>query len=122
MAACMTAKLRVGWTVAGCVPGVRTSRNRARFQSSTTVAPPLATAPDLRCRAWRDADHGWRARRDAAVADGTVTNAAAATAAATASAMLLFISCSLPPRPRRGPPRPDTCREEIGTGVTRHHR
>src|SRR5437870_11345499 len=113
MAACMTAKLRVGWTVAGCVPGVRTSRNRARFQSSTTVAPPLATAADLRCRAWRDADHGWRARRDAAVADGTVTNAAAAdgtvtnaaaaTAAATASAMLLFISCSLPPRPRRGP-------------------
>src|SRR5256886_17368596 len=95
MAACITAKLRVGWTVAGCVPGVRTSRNRARFQSSTTVAPPLAATADLRCRARRDADLGWRAR-EAAVAGGTVTNAAAARAAATASAMLLFISCSLP--------------------------
>src|SRR5260221_291038 len=74
MAACMTAKLRVGWIAAGWVPGVRTSRKRARFQSRTIVPPSRTPAAGV---------------APAACAPPTPT---APRVIATASATLLLIS------------------------------
>src|SRR4029077_3780079 len=38
MAACITAKLRVGWTVAGCAPGVRTIVRSVLFHCMTGLS------------------------------------------------------------------------------------
>src|ERR1700738_3889002 len=42
MAACITAKLRVGWTVAGCAPGVRTIVRRTLFHCVTGFSCAVA--------------------------------------------------------------------------------
>src|SRR6516225_3895049 len=44
IAACMMAKLRVGWMVAGCAPGVRTITRSVLFHSTTWLAGFVAWA------------------------------------------------------------------------------
>src|SRR6516225_5272712 len=44
IAACMMAKLRVGWTVAGCAPGVRTITRSVLFHSTTWLTGFVAWA------------------------------------------------------------------------------
>ena len=41
---CMMAKLRVGWTVAGCAPGVRTITRSVRFHCTTWLTGFVAWA------------------------------------------------------------------------------
>jgi hypothetical protein len=42
----MIAKLRVGWMVAGCAPGVRTITSSARFHCNTGLTGCAEEAPD----------------------------------------------------------------------------
>src|ERR1700758_1334254 len=44
IAACMMAKLRVGWMVAGCAPGVRTIDRRVLFHCTTWLTVCVAWA------------------------------------------------------------------------------
>src|SRR5215831_19091010 len=44
IAACMMAKLRVGWTVAGWAPGVRTTTRSVLFHCSTWLTGLVASA------------------------------------------------------------------------------
>src|SRR4029077_6999350 len=49
MAACMIAKLRVGWMVAGCAPGVRTITRSALFHCKTGLTDWEEESPSLLC-------------------------------------------------------------------------
>src|ERR1700730_14894893 len=44
IAACMIAKLRVGWIVAGCAPGVRTITKSVRFHCTTWLTGFVVSA------------------------------------------------------------------------------
>src|SRR5260370_41593317 len=53
IAACMIAKLRVGWMVAGCAPGVRTITRSIRFHCKTGLTGCGAESPGV----WRPASN-----------------------------------------------------------------
>src|SRR5580692_6804734 len=54
MAACITAKLRVGWTVAGCAPGVRTIVRSVLFHCITGLSCAAADSAQAERQMLRD--------------------------------------------------------------------